>query len=186
MGPGKGLFANGLFLLLRRLPGGSMDEGKFREPAFCVAPRTANMHNATSERINGSQPHDACGRHARWARPLRQSRVLRGTNIFTLNWEPADLSCAVAQISHFSPSRRNHFGVFGKGVRGEPRETAGLRKGFPPGIPPFLGSGASGPAGYAASSERAATVDGGGISAGWIKDKRKIKMPNTKYESANW
>jgi hypothetical protein len=62
-----------------------MEEGKFREPAFCGAPRTASMHNATSERINGPQPHDACWRQARWARTSRQSRVLRGTNIFTVN-----------------------------------------------------------------------------------------------------
>jgi hypothetical protein len=51
---------------------GWMEEGKFREPAFYGAPRTAIMHNATSERINGSEPHDACWRHAQWARTLRQ------------------------------------------------------------------------------------------------------------------
>ncbi len=113
------LFSNGLFLLLRRLPGGWMEERKFREPAFYGAPRTASMHSATSEHINGSQPHHACWRHAEWARTVRQSRVLRGTNIFTVNWKRTHLSCAGAPMGHFSSLRRNRMGVFGKGVQGE-------------------------------------------------------------------
>jgi hypothetical protein len=94
-----------------------MEEGKFREPVFCGAPRTANMHNAASKCIENSQPHDACWRHAQWARTLRQSRVLRGTNIFTVNWKRTHLSCADTPMSHFSSLRRNRMGVFGKRVQ---------------------------------------------------------------------
>jgi hypothetical protein len=53
-----------------------------REPAFCGAPRTANMHQRASYYIEGSQLYDAYWPHAEWARPLRQSRVLRGTKLF--------------------------------------------------------------------------------------------------------
>ena len=47
--------------------------------------------------------------------------------------EPADLSCADVQIGHFSSLRRNHLGVFGKGVLGENP----FAKGFSPGYSPF-------------------------------------------------
>jgi hypothetical protein len=66
----------------------------------------------------------------------------KNSNIFTINWRCPYLSCAGAQISHFSSLRRNHlvprFAGFGKGVKGEPRETAGLQKGFLLGPPTGL------------------------------------------------
>ena len=53
--------------------------------------------------------------------PRRVARTPSGTNsyIFKVKREYADLSCAGVQISHFSPLRRNHLGVFGKRVQGE-------------------------------------------------------------------
>jgi hypothetical protein len=43
----------------------------------------------------------------------------KNSNIFKVNWECADLSCAGTQINHFSSLRRSHLGVFGKRVQGE-------------------------------------------------------------------
>ena len=91
-----------------------MEEGKFRELAFYGAPRTANMHNATSKGIEGSQPHDACWRHASGPEPSGKN-----SNIFTVNWKRTDWSCAGAPMSHFSSLCRNRMGVFGKRVQGE-------------------------------------------------------------------
>ncbi len=42
----------------------------------------------------------------------------KNSNIFTVNWECADLSCAGAQISHFFPLRRNRLEVFGQAAPG--------------------------------------------------------------------
>jgi hypothetical protein len=66
------------------LPTPTMDRGPEKaigNPLFVVLRARRSCISVASGCIETPQPQDACWHHAEWARPLRQSRVLRGTNM---------------------------------------------------------------------------------------------------------